>query len=189
MQDLKAKTAHGNSVNKPASLMAVRQTPYYHNCKLLSPDGTLLAIVDQKKLDWYSQRALGGKIGIFFFSFSINQFLEIISESPPTLRLYFEPKGKPQEDRRFYLAEKEDQCVVCGARQKYIRKHVIPHDYRKLVVWSACLSLPAILLVKIQINHIFLKLFYTICACTAACLFKSYVDVPVYMSILITVHM
>ena len=67
MQDLKAKTTHSNSVSKPASLMAVRQTPYYHNCKLLSPDGTLLAIVDQKKLDWYSQRALGGKIGIFLF--------------------------------------------------------------------------------------------------------------------------
>ena len=60
--------------------------------------------------------------------------LEIISESPPTLQLYFEPKGKPQEDRKFYLAEKEDRCVVCGAKQNYIRKHVIPLEYRKLVI-------------------------------------------------------
>jgi len=49
------------------------------------------------------------------------------------LRLHFEPKGKPQEDRKFYLAEKEDQCVVCGAKQNYIRKHVVPLEYRKLV--------------------------------------------------------
>ena len=42
--------------------MAVRQSPYYHNCKLLSPDGSLLAIVDRKKLDWYAERNLGGKI-------------------------------------------------------------------------------------------------------------------------------
>ena len=73
MQDPIVKTTHNNSVNKPASQMAVRQTPYYHNCKLLSPDGTLLAIVDRKKLDWYSQRALGGEIKIFLFIiFSIN---------------------------------------------------------------------------------------------------------------------
>lgn len=54
---VKAKTD-----GKTASHMAVRQSPYYHNCKLLSPDGSLLAIVDRKKLDWYSQRDLGGKI-------------------------------------------------------------------------------------------------------------------------------
>ena len=64
----------------------------------------------------------------------------MVSESPPTLQLHFEPKGKPQEDRKFYLAHKEDQCVVCGAKQNYIRKHVIPLEYRKLVMMSNDMS-------------------------------------------------
>lgn len=77
------------------------------------------------------------------------KFVEIISESPPTLRLYFEPKGKPQEDRKFYLAQKEDQCVVCGAKQQFNRKHVIPLEYRKLVIILAAIFLS----VKLQLYH------------------------------------
>ena len=52
---------HTKSDSKSANHTAIRQSPYYHNCKLLSPDGSLLAIVDRKKLDWYSERNLGGK--------------------------------------------------------------------------------------------------------------------------------
>ena len=62
MQTPAVKAVHFKADSKPAGHMVVRQSPYYHNCKLLSPDGSLLAIVDRKKLDWYSQRDLGGKM-------------------------------------------------------------------------------------------------------------------------------
>ena len=57
--------------------------------------------------------------------------VEMVDESPPTVKLHFEPKGKPHEDRKFYLAQKEDRCVVCGVEKNFIRKHVIPLEYRK----------------------------------------------------------
>ena len=64
MQAPTDRTKHTKNVSKSASHMAVRRSPYYHNCKLLSPDGSLLATVDRSKLDWYSQRGLGGNLMI-----------------------------------------------------------------------------------------------------------------------------
>ena len=46
--------------DKPHHNQLVCQQPYYHNCRLLAPDGTLLSIVSRKKLDWYLERNLGG---------------------------------------------------------------------------------------------------------------------------------
>jgi len=46
--------------DKPHHNQLVCQQPYYHNCRLLAPDGTLLSIVSRKKLDWYLERDLGG---------------------------------------------------------------------------------------------------------------------------------
>ena len=39
---------------------SVRKTPLYYNCQLKAPDGTLLSTVDQKKVDWYISKGLGG---------------------------------------------------------------------------------------------------------------------------------
>lgn len=54
-----------------------------------------------------------------------------MSEDPPVLQLLFEPSGKPKKDREYYLTEKENICVVCGRKDSYIRKNVVPHEYRK----------------------------------------------------------
>ena len=45
-----------------SSAYSVRKTPLYHNCQLKAPDGTLLSTVDQKKIDWYLSKGLGGKL-------------------------------------------------------------------------------------------------------------------------------
>ena len=58
-------------------------------------------------------------------------FLVLESQDPPILRLNFEPAGKPGKDRQYYLETKENICVVCGRRDSYIRKNVVPHEYRK----------------------------------------------------------
>lgn len=58
----------------------------------------------------------------------------LVSEEPLVVRLKFEPAGRPQaelQDGQFYLQERHNLCVVCGKDQSYIRKNVVPHEYRK----------------------------------------------------------
>ncbi|XP_003388132.1 PREDICTED: exonuclease 3'-5' domain-containing protein 2-like isoform X2 [Amphimedon queenslandica] len=94
---------------------SIRQSPLYYNCQLIAPDGTLLSTVDKRKVEWYLSKELG----------------VLVSEDPPVLQLLFEPSGKPKKDREYYLTEKENICVVCGRKDSYIRKNVVPHEYRK----------------------------------------------------------
>lgn len=68
---------------------------------------------------------------ILFFNIHIIYTIVLENEDPPVLRLLFEPSGKPNEDREYYLTEKENICVVCGRKDGYIRKNVVPHEYRK----------------------------------------------------------
>ena len=70
--DLDYKESRSNSNRKSSSTnlsqqwrtsaYSVRQTPLYHNCQLIAPDGTLLSTVDMKKVDWYLSKKLGGKL-------------------------------------------------------------------------------------------------------------------------------
>ena len=46
-------------------------------------------------------------------------------------------------DKDYYVQVKENRCVVCGHYDEYVRKMVIPHDYRK--------HLPAVL--KDHLSH------------------------------------
>ncbi len=46
--------------SRRTSAYSVRKTPLYYNCRLIAPDGTLLSTVDQKKIDWYISKGLGG---------------------------------------------------------------------------------------------------------------------------------
>jgi hypothetical protein len=82
---------------------------------LLAPDGQHLSTVDKKKAEWYLVRGLA----------------DMVTEDPPTVKLRFEPSGRPGKDREYYLAEKENKCVVCGKEDGYIRKNVVPHEYRR----------------------------------------------------------
>jgi hypothetical protein len=55
----------------------------------------------------------------------------LVSETPPTLQLNFEPAGKPGRDRDYYTEEKRNVCVVCGSDRDCIRKSIVPHEYRR----------------------------------------------------------
>lgn len=57
----------------------------------------------------------------------------LVSASPMTVQLQFEPAGRPNEDRRYYLKQKENICVVCGTEKNCVRKNIVPHEYRKYV--------------------------------------------------------
>ncbi|XP_058839592.1 exonuclease 3'-5' domain-containing protein 2-like [Topomyia yanbarensis] len=97
--------------------MATRAKPLYDNCLMQAPDGDVLCTCDRKKAEWYVMKGLA----------------EIVTDQPTyTIRLTFEPKGRAVgEVGRYYQTAKENRCVVCGARDSYIRKNVVPRDYRK----------------------------------------------------------
>lgn len=92
-----------------------RQRPMYDNCQLVAPDGEVLCNCDRRKAEWYVYKGLG----------------ETISEEPYTVRLNFEPSGRPKLDNIFYTLEKFNCCVVCGNAEQYHRKLVVPSEYRR----------------------------------------------------------
>ncbi|KAJ9579555.1 hypothetical protein L9F63_004740 [Diploptera punctata] len=95
---------------------STRQRPLYDNCLLQAPDGEVLSTCDHNKAQWYVAKNLG----------------QIVETNPLTVRLTFEPSGRAVgEVGKYYTMEKENRCVVCGETKSYIRKNVIPHEYRK----------------------------------------------------------
>lgn len=57
---------------------------------------------------------------------------DVQNEDPLTVRLRFEPAGRSVgEVGRYYQLQKENKCVVCGSTNSYIRKNVVPREYRR----------------------------------------------------------
>lgn len=104
-----------NSGLKKSSIPA-RNKPLYHNCYLQAPDGDILCTCDRKKAEWYLAKQLG----------------VIVNEDPLTVRLKFEPSGRALgEVGQYYTQVKVNRCVVCGVSDRFIRKNVVPREYRK----------------------------------------------------------
>ena len=61
----------------------------------------------------------------------ISLFSEKLSDDPLVVRLKFEPAKRPASDQDYYLQDKDNVCVVCGASDHYIRKLIVPQEYRK----------------------------------------------------------
>ncbi|XP_041370473.1 exonuclease 3'-5' domain-containing protein 2-like [Gigantopelta aegis] len=94
---------------------SIRQRPLYDNCQLMAPDGQMLCTCNASKAQWYIMKGLGEKV----------------SDDPIVVKLRFEPSGRPESDRNYYLQDKQNVCVVCGASDSYIRKFIVPQEYRK----------------------------------------------------------
>ncbi|KAM4724045.1 exonuclease 3'-5' domain-containing protein 2 isoform 2-T2 [Anableps anableps] len=94
---------------------SARKSPLYDNCFLYAPDGQPLCTCDKKKAKWYLDKGIG----------------VLQSEDPFIVRLLFEPSGRPDSQQDYYLTTKENLCVVCGKADSYIRKNIIPHEYRR----------------------------------------------------------
>uniref|UniRef100_A0A8C4QW68 Exonuclease 3'-5' domain containing 2 n=1 Tax=Eptatretus burgeri TaxID=7764 RepID=A0A8C4QW68_EPTBU len=106
---------------QPGCGYALRKSPLYDNCLLRAPDGQPLSTCDKKKAQWYLDKDIA----------------EVVLEEPLEVRLKFEPQRRPNcEDEGYYLVRKENVCVVCGKDHSYIRKNVIPLEYRR------CFPLP-----------------------------------------------
>ncbi|NWU90450.1 EXD2 protein, partial [Upupa epops] len=94
---------------------SARKSPLYDNCFLHAPDGQPLCTCDRKKAQWYLDKGIG----------------DLVSTDPFVVQLRFEPSGRPESQVDYYLTVKENLCVVCGKRESYIRKNIVPHEYRK----------------------------------------------------------
>ncbi|KFP81548.1 Exonuclease 3'-5' domain-containing protein 2 [Apaloderma vittatum] len=94
---------------------SARKSPLYDNCFLHAPDGQPLCTCDRKKAQWYLDKGIG----------------DLVSTDPFVVKLRFEPSGRPESQVDYYLTVKENLCVVCGKRESYIRKNIVPHEYRK----------------------------------------------------------
>ncbi|XP_029317158.1 exonuclease 3'-5' domain-containing protein 2 isoform X1 [Cottoperca gobio] len=105
-----------NNKRKPLGVgYSARKSPLYDNCFLHAPDGQPLCTCDKKKAKWYLEKGIG----------------VLQSEEPFVVRLLFEPSGRPDSQQDYYLTAKENLCVVCGKAESYIRKNIVPHEYRR----------------------------------------------------------
>ncbi|XP_032402181.1 exonuclease 3'-5' domain-containing protein 2 isoform X1 [Xiphophorus hellerii] len=105
-----------NNRRKPLGVgYSARKSPLYDNCFLYAPDGQPLCTCDKKKALWYLDKGIG----------------ELQSEDPFIVRLLFEPSGRPDSQQDYYLTAKENLCVICGKADSYIRKNIVPHEYRR----------------------------------------------------------
>lgn len=68
----------------------------------------------ERRMNWYLTKGLAEKV----------------SESPPTIKLKFEPAGEGDAGDSYMLADRANQCVVCGQEQELTRHHVVPYSYR-----------------------------------------------------------
>ena len=88
----------------------------YHNAKLEAPDGQPLCVCDTKKAAWYVAKGIG----------------QYVDAEQLTVRLNFEPSGRPHgQAAGYYLSTKDNCCVVCGKGDSYVRKYIVPHEYRR----------------------------------------------------------
>lgn len=89
---------------------------YYSNVLLIAPDNTPLATIGNDRAEWYLSRNLGAEI------LSLSPYLR-------TIKLNFEPKGRPESTHGLHT--KETHCVVCGAKAPLTLHHVVPRLIRR----------------------------------------------------------
>ncbi|XP_059620765.1 exonuclease 3'-5' domain-containing protein 2 [Phlebotomus argentipes] len=116
-RSLRKKPSEDASVTKESKRMfSTRSRPLYYNCFMQAPDGELLCTMDVRKADWYIAKGLA----------------VLVKQEPYTVQLTFEPSGRAEGNvGDFDKQLKVNQCVVCGHNESYIRKYVVPREYRK----------------------------------------------------------
>lgn len=89
----------------------------YGNYLFRNVDGKDMFYIGNCRTLWYLNRNL----------------VTIISEEPPILQFKNETNGVGHNGDKFYLTQKENCCVICGARKKLNRHHIVPFCFRKFL--------------------------------------------------------
>lgn len=87
----------------------------YGNCLMLSPNGSEMAYVNRRRMDFYLQ----------------NQLAVLVSDDPAVFKLNFAPRGEGSTKRSSGLMYMKNRCCVCGITENLTRHHVVPRCYRK----------------------------------------------------------
>ncbi|KAG8212695.1 hypothetical protein J437_LFUL019593, partial [Ladona fulva] len=112
-----------------------RKTPMYDNIFLLAPDGEILCTCDRKRA-MYVDKGIGTLIEENTFEEN-EDGSERVCKTTLKVKLNFEPQRRAiDESEKYYCVVKDNLCVVCGKEDSYLRKHIVPHEYRKYFpVW------------------------------------------------------
>lgn len=78
---------------------------------LEAPSGRRLCAVSKSKAEWYLEERLGEKLQSEAF----------------TIRLYNDPFA---EDNSYWQTSNQYECVVCGEKDAFVCKEVVPREYR-----------------------------------------------------------
>ncbi|XP_071089719.1 exonuclease 3'-5' domain-containing protein 2-like [Haliotis cracherodii] len=96
-----------------------RQRPLDFRCQLQTLSGKLIQRCDIFKAEWYLEKNLGRKISDDPFIVQLKYELEMTNEDEVHDNLY--------EDNEDTVA----MCVVCGRTHAFIKKYVIPTEYKR----------------------------------------------------------
>ena len=93
--------------------MQSKRTQAYDNWKVYSLEGELMFRCSNKKISWYLSRNLANQI------------------ADDSIRLNFHSKGLGHVGNTFYLEDRSNSCVCCGANNNLTTHHVVPDMYRR----------------------------------------------------------
>lgn len=103
--------------------------PMYDNILMQDPHGVALCTISLKKAHWYLKRNLADWVDDDDDKNADNNN----DSNHNTIRLRFTPNKRIDQDQALYfVSEKANRCVVCGANQHYMRFYVVPFCYRTL---------------------------------------------------------
>ena len=138
-------SASSNTGTKYGKILP-KKTKKVHNAKLIGPDDKPLCVCDTKKAMWYVNKELG----------VIVDRQSDDKGAPMTVKLNFEPVGSHEEAvREYHLLDITHVCVVCGEEKSYMRKYIVPHEYRK--------HIRSMMFAKKEIIHKFTKSVFFLC--------------------------
>lgn len=86
----------------------------YDSYEMQDPRGKLLFLCDKKKIKWYIKKDL------------------VVHVEGQKYKLKFEPKGQGNTNP-FFLERLPNNCVVCGAKERLSKHHIVPYQYRKVL--------------------------------------------------------
>lgn len=117
-----------------------RKNEIYGNCKVYSPEGNLMFLCVDKKVDWYLERndEVTGEplaVEIKHINSVINFFMTLFCIKPKDrkIQLMFQPKNEGNKGDKYSLSKKKNKCVVTGSEvlSTLTTHHITPYCYRK----------------------------------------------------------
>lgn len=101
---------------QPRQTLSSDSDGLYGNCTVLPPGSDVpMFRTNLERMAWYLERGLA----------------TLVTNSPPSIRLTFEPKGPGHAGDPYFLQSFKNRCVVCGLAEGLSHHHIVPNCYRR----------------------------------------------------------